>query len=173
MTPLIISFLFAVRCYRQSLFTAVLIMAGGIVASLLITWFAECGKQSKSYSPAAILALFFFYIFLAAIFLLYFSDLFIWLNWKTDIILGLLTGLLLTLGRTYITPHLKFNPFIYGLSLCLFFPGIILSLRYSLYSANLMVMVFFGFATALFSSVLIALVEYKKIQAVDINSTGN
>ena len=165
--PLILGFLFAVKLFQQHLLWSVLLMTGSIFLSLLITWAADSRNAVRTYSPRSMLVFFVFYVFMAVIFIVYFSDLFAWLNWKMDILLGIITALLLAAGRRTITPQLNFNPIVYGLSLCLFFPLIILSLRFSLQSGKFVLMIICGLVIALFSSLLITFVEYKKLQAVE------
>ena len=165
--PLIVSFLFALNSFHQNLILALILMTAGIILGLLITWFSDCQRTEKNYTPLSMLIFFLFYIILAAVFVVYFSGVFSWINWKIDILLGIFTGILLTIARKTITPQLDYNPLIYGFSLCLFFPLIILSLRFSLQSGRPFFMLISGIGTAVFSSLLITFVEYKKLKPVE------
>jgi hypothetical protein len=93
----------------------------------------------------------------------YFSVSSHWLSWKTDILGGLVAGLLLTLVQSTHWRGPKSRMFLHGAAMMVAFPVIMLGLRNIIQTDNWGFSMLLTFLLALFASLIIALIDYQEM----------
>lgn len=160
--PLILGFLCAARLWRQSLPLALILLIAGIGLGILVMHYTEPFLHKEKYPPTwkgdlQNLALF---VVIALPFLYYFSTENRWLNWKTDLIAGVIVGILLTLGQAIGWKGEKRRMVLHGAAMAASFPLIMIGLRYALKVESWVWMLSAGVLVTWLASMVITWIDY-------------
>jgi hypothetical protein len=160
--PLILGFLAAARLWRENLILALVVLIVGIGLGILLMHYTEPFLHKEKYPPTwkgdlINLGLF---VLIALPFLFYFSTENRWINWKTDLIAGVVVGILLTLGQTISWTGKKSRMLLHGAAMAASFPLIMIGLRFALRLESWIGMLGLGVLVTLLASKLITLIDY-------------
>lgn len=160
--PMILGFLVAARLWRGNLPLALGVLIIGIGLGILLMHYTEPLLHKERYSPnwrGDLLNLVLFMVF-ALPFLYYFSTENRWINWKSDLIAGVVVGVLLTLGQAIGWTGKKSRMVLHGIAMAVSFPLILIGLRYALKIEAWLWMLGVGALVTLLASMLITLIDY-------------
>ncbi len=163
--PMIIGFVVAARLWDDSLATGLIVLITGMALGVLVTRMVEpkLHKAKHEVRWVSVLVNFALFVTLAIPFIYYFRADIRWLNWKTDLLGGLVAGLLLTFIQSIHWNGLKSRMFLHGVAMVVAFPIIMLGLRYIIHIGCWGTSMLLTFLLTLFSSLLIALIDYQEM----------
>jgi len=167
--PLILGFLAAARLWRENLILALTALIVGIGLGILLMHYTEPFLHKEKYPPTwkgdlINLGLF---VVIALPFLYYFSTENRWINWKSDLIAGVLVGALLSLGQTIGWKGEKSRMLLHGAAMAASFPLIMIGLRYALKIEAWVWMLGVGVLVTLLASIVITLIDYGEMYKED------
>jgi hypothetical protein len=172
--PMILGFLAAARLWRGNLRLALSVLIIGIGLGILLMHFTEPFLHKEKYPPTwkgDLINLGLFVVF-ALPFLYYFSTETRWINWKSDLIAGVVVGVLLTLGQAIGWTGKKSRMVLHGVAMATSFPLILIGLRYALKIDTWLWMLGVGVLVTLLASMLITLIDYGEMYKKQTASTG-
>lgn len=163
--PLLFGFVFAARLWNDSLVAGLVVLAVGMGVGVLVTRSVEPKLHQGQHEVRwlSTLANFVLFVGLAIPFIYYFQAETAWINWKTDILGGLVAGVLLTLVQSthWIGP--KARIILHGAAMLVAFPVIMLGLRSTIRMENWGLSIIFTFLLTLFASLIITLIDYQEM----------
>jgi len=163
--PMILGFMIAARIRTQSFLLALFVLLLGIVGGNVIMHFTEYKLHEtpvKSSITGTLVNIIMFTV-LAIPFLFYFTVDTRWINWKTDILFGVVVGVLMTAGQTTVWEGPKSRMVIHGAAMAASFPLIMLGIRYALRINSWGLFLLSGFMIVILGSLVIVLIDYRKM----------
>ena len=170
--PMIFGFVIAARLWEESLPAGLAALIVGMGLGVLITRLVEPKLHKAKHEVRWVNALanFALFVLLAIPFLYYFSAGTAWLNWKTDLLGGLVAGLTMTFLQSMHWTGTKSRMFLHGAAMMVAFPVIMLGLRYIIRTDGWGLLMLLAFLLTLFASLIIALIDYREIYLDDTES---
>jgi hypothetical protein len=163
--PLLFGFVFAARLWGDNLVSGLVVLAVGMGVGVLVTRSVEPklhqGQHEVRWLSASVN--FILFVGLAIPFIYYFQVDTGWINWKTDILGGLVAGILLTFIQSTHWTGPKSRMILHGMAMLVAFPVIMLGLRYIIRLENWGISMLFTFLLVLFASMIIALIDYQEM----------
>lgn len=163
--PMLLGFVIAARLWddRMQVGLAVLIVSMGF--GVLITRFVEpkLHKTKHEVRWVSVLVNFVLFVVLAIPFVYYFNVDLHWLNWKTDLLGGLVAGLLLTLVQSTHWRGQRSRMLLHGVAMIVAFPVIMLGLRNIIQMDGWGLSMFLTFLLIIFASLIITLIDYQEM----------
>ena len=120
-------------------------------------------KTTHTVQWVSVLINFLLFVGLAIPFLIYFRIDTRWLNWRTDLLGGLVAGMLLTLVQSTHWSGPKSRMILHGAAMMVAFPVIMLGLRYIIRIEGWGLSMAFTFLLTLFASLIIVLIDYREM----------
>ena len=111
------------------------------------------------------------FVVLSIPFLFYFTVDNLWVSWKTDLILGVVAGILLTLVQSTAWEGPKSRILPHGLAMAISFPLIMVGIRYSLTIDTWLLMLLAGTLITFLASAVIVLIDNQSILKEDTDPT--
>jgi hypothetical protein len=163
--PMILGFVIASRLWEGSLLVGLAILVIGMFLGVLVTRLVEPKLHKAKHEVRWKNALINFVLFvaLAIPFIFYFRVDAGWFNWKTDLLGGLVAGLVLTLVQSAHWSGPKSRMFLHGAAMMVAFPVIMLGLRYIIRIENWGLSISLTFMLTMFASLIIALIDYEEM----------
>lgn len=163
--PLLFGFVFAARLWADNLVTGLIVLAVGMGVGVLVTRSVEPKLHRGQHEVLWLSTLVNFVLFvgLAIPFIYYFLAKTGWINWKTDVLGGLVAGILLTYVQSTHWTGPKSRMLLHCSAMMVAFPVIMLGLRSIVHLENWGLSIFFTFLLALFASLIIALIDYQEM----------
>jgi hypothetical protein len=160
---MIMGFIFAARLWEQNLWIALIILSVGVLLGVLIMHFTEPKLHQEPYEPGlkGDIINFILFMVLSIPFIFYFNAENRWINWKTDIIAGLIVGVLLTLGQSLSWEGPKSRMVMHGFAMAISFPLILLGIRYILQVESIFIALVLGFLVTVLASIIIVSIDYR------------
>ena len=171
--PMILGFLSAARLLEYSFLLALLALMTGILLGNLVMHATEPKlhtKPTESTLKGTLINIAAFVV-LSIPFLFYFSVDNLWISWKTDLILGVVAGILLTLVQSTAWEGPKSRMLLHGLAMAVSFPLIMVGIRYSLTIDTWLLMLLAGTLITFLASAVIVLIDYQSILKEDTDPT--
>jgi hypothetical protein len=170
--PLLFGFVIAARHWEDNLPAGLAALVVGIGLGVLVTHFVEpkLHKGNREVRWISTLVNFILFIVLAVPFIYYFRVDTRWINWKTDLLAGLAAGLLLTFIQSLHWTGKKSRMLLHGAAMLVAFPVIMLGLRYIVCADNWGTSLLFTFFLTLFTSLVIALIDYREMYRHNMQS---
>jgi len=162
--PLIFGFVAAARCWEDSLPGGFVILVIGMGLGVLVTRMVEpkLHKAKHVVHWMGMLVNFLLYVALAVLFIYYFRANTAWLNWKTDLLGGLVAALLLTFVQSTHWSGPKSRMVLHGAAMMVAFPIIMLGLRTIIRIDAWGLSMLLTFLLTLFASLVITLIDYRE-----------
>ena len=163
--PMILGFVIAARFWDDTLPAGLLVLVIGMALGVLVTRMVEpkLHKARHEVRWKSTLTNFLIFVALAIPFIYYFRADTAWFSWKTDLLGGLVAGLLLTLIQSTHWSGPKSRMFLHGAAMMVAFPVIMLGLRYIIRLDGWGLSVLLTFFLALLASLIIALIDYREM----------
>jgi len=163
--PLLLGFVVAARLWQENLSAGILALVLGMGFGVFIARAVEpkLHKDGHQVRWRSTLINFVLFVGLAIPFIYYFCADTRWLNWKTDLLAGLVAGLLLTLVQSTHWTGAKSRMLLHGIAMVVSFPIIMVGLRNIVHVGNWWLLVFLTFLLTLFASLVIVLIDYQEI----------
>jgi branched-subunit amino acid transport protein len=163
--PMLLGFVIATRLWDENWKFGLVVLIFGMGLGVLITRMVEpkLHKAKHEVRWVSMFDNFLLFVALAIPFVFYFSVSSHWLSWKTDILGGLVAGLLLTLVQSTHWRGPKSRMFLHGAAMMVAFPVIMLGLRNIIQTDNWGFSMLLTFLLALFASLIIALIDYQEM----------
>ena len=163
--PLILGFVLAARLWPTSMLAGLSVLTLGMGTGVLVTRVVE-PKLHKDYRVVpwvSVFANFLIFTALSLPFLYYFRAETAWINWRTDILGGLLAGLLLTFVQSLHWKGAKARMLLHGAAMIAAFPLIMLGLRFIIKVENGGLVIALTTLLTLLASLVIALIDYREM----------
>jgi hypothetical protein len=163
--PLLFGFVFAARLWSDGLVVGLIVLAVGMGVGVLVTRLVEPKLHEGQHEVRWLSTLVNFVLFvgLAVPFIYYFQAEIAWINWKTDILGGLVAGVLLTFVQSTHWTGPKSRMVLHGAAMMVTFPVIMLGLRSIIRMGGWGLSMFLTFLLTLFASLVIALIDYREM----------
>ena len=163
--PLLFGFVVGARLWKKNIPVGLAALILGMGLGVFVARMVEPKLHKARHEVRGVSTLVNFVLFvgLAILFIYYFHADTRWINWKTDIIAGLATGLLLTLVQSTHWKGAKSRMLLHGAAMLVSFPIIMLGLRYIIRLDGWGFSIFLTFLLTLFASLLIALIDYQEM----------
>jgi hypothetical protein len=163
--PMILGFVIAARLWEVNLTAGLIVLVAGMALGVLVTRKVEprLHKGQHEVRWLSVLINFVLFVALALPFIYYFNAESKWLNWKTDLLGGLVAALLLTFVQSTHWRGPKSRMFLHGTAMAIAFPVIMLGLRYIIQVENWGFSILLTFLLSLFASLIIALIDYREM----------
>ena len=161
--PLLLGFVVAARLWENSIPAGLFALMVGMGLGVLVTRLVEpkLHKTKHEVRWVSVLVNFILFVGLAIPFIYYFRADTTWLNWKTDLLGGLVAALLLTIVQSTHWSGSKSRMLLHGAAMVVAFPLIVLGLRYIIRLGSWELAMFFTLLLTLFASLIIALIDYQ------------
>ena len=170
--PMILGFVIGARLWEDSLPVGLLFLISGMALGVLVTRLVEpkLHKTQHEVRWVSVIVNFLLFVGSAIPFVYYFRANTRWLNWQTDLLGGLVAGLLLTFVQSTHWRGTKSRMFLHGAAMMTAFPVIMLGLRYIIRLDGWGLSIALTFLLTLFASLLITLIDYQEMyrQQTDI-----
>jgi hypothetical protein len=162
---LLFGFVFAARLWGDNLVAGLTALVVGMGVGVLVTRFVEPKLHQGQHEVRLLSTLVNFVLFvgLAIPFIYYYQAETGWINWKTDILGGLVAGVLLTFIQSLHWNGPKARMVLHGVAMLVAFPVIMLGLRYIIRVDGWGISMFLTFLITLFASLIIALIDYQEM----------
>jgi len=163
--PLLFGFVVAARLWRENIPAGVTVLVTGMGFGVLISRLVEpkLHKTKHEVRWVSMLVNFVLFVGLAIPFIYYFRAETRRLNWGTDLLGGLAVGLFVTFVQGLHWTGPKARMVLHGLAMMVAFPVIMLGLRSIINMDDWGLSMFFTFLLTLFSSLIIALIDYQEM----------
>lgn len=163
--PMILGFVISARLWGKNLAIGLAVLMIGMALGVLITRLVEPKLHQVQHEVRwmSVLINFILFVGLAIPFIYYFSTDTTWLNWKTDLLGGLVAGLLLTFVQSTHWRGEKSRMFLHSAAMMIAFPVIMLGLRTIIYIDNWGISMLFTLLLTLFASLIITLIDYQEM----------
>ena len=163
--PLLLGFVVAVRLWDENLIAglAALLVGMGIGVLIARTVEPKLHKGGHQVRWKSTLINFILFVGIAIPFINYFRADTRWLNWKTDLLVGLAAGLLLTFVQMAHWTGPKSRMLLHGVAMMVSFPIIMLGLRSIIRTDSWGLSMLFTFLLTFFASLVIGLIDYREI----------
>lgn len=162
--PLILGFLLATRLRAENIVLALACLISGLTIGSLIMHFTEqkLNPEEKRNSLKETLTAFALYVLLGVPLLFYFTSQTEWINWKSDVVMGAVVGLLLTIVQSIMKPENKFLVAVNSISMAIAVSLVMIAFRLVLRIESLTILLILGLFIALFSSAAIVMISYRR-----------
>ena len=167
--PMIMGFMVAARLLGYSFLLALLALMTGILLGNLVMHITE-PKLHTEPTDSTLKGTFInivAFVVLSIPFLFYFTADNLWFSWRTDLILGVAAGILLTLVQSTAWEGDKSRMLLHGLAMAVSFPLIIIGIRGSLTIDSWLLMLLAGALITILASAVIVLIDYQSILKED------
>lgn len=166
--PLLFGFVFAARLWGDSLVAGLIVLAIGMGVGVLVTRSVEPKLHRRQHEVRWLSTLVNFVLFvgLAIPFIYYFQAETGWINWRIDLLGGLVAGLLLTYVQSLHWTGPRSRMVLHGAAMMVAFPAIMLGLRYIIRLENWGISMLFTFLLILFASLIITLIDYQEMYRI-------
>ena len=163
--PMILGFVIGARLWDENLPAGLTVLVVGMALGVLVTRLVEPNLHKANHKVRwkSVLINFLLFVTLAIPFIYYFRVDSHWFNWKTDLLGGLMAGLLLTLVQSTHWRGPKSRMLLHGTAMMVAFPVIMLGLRYIICMEGWGLSMSFTFLLTLFASLIIALIDYQEM----------
>lgn len=163
--PLLFGFVIAARLWEDNFMAGLVALIAGMGLGVLITRYVEpmLHKGNHKVRWISTLVNFMLFVVLAIPFVYYFRADTRWLNWKTDLIAGLASGLLLTFIQSLHWTGKKPRIVLHGAAMVVAFPVIMVGLRYIIRLENWYMALFLTVLLILCSSLIITVIDYQEM----------
>jgi len=163
--PLLFGFVIATRLWQEHLVVGMVALVLGMGLGVLIARLVEprLHKAKHEVRWMSVLVNFLLFVALAILFIYYFRADTVWLNWKTDLLGGLVAALLLTVVQSTHWSGPKSRMLLHGGAMLVTFPVIMLGMRYIIHMDSWMISMLLSFLLTLFASLIIALIDYREM----------
>lgn len=163
--PLLLSFVVAVRMWEGNRPAALAILIAGMGLGVLVTRAVEpkLHKGNPVVHWTSTLWNFLLFVVLSIPFLYYFRANSAWVNWKTDLLAGLVVGMLLSYIQSLHWTGRKSRILLHGAAMTVSIPMIMLGLRSVLRVEDWGLFLLLALFLALFASLVIALIDYQEM----------
>ncbi len=163
--PMILGFVVAARLWEDNLPIGLVVLIAGMGFGVIVTRMVEprLHKTTHEVRWLSVFVNFLLFVALAVPFVYYFSAEVRWLNWRTDLLGGLIAGLLLTLVQNTHWSGPKSRMILHGAAMMAAFPVIMLGLRYIIRIEGWGLSMAFTFLLTLFASLIIVLIDYREM----------
>ena len=170
--PMILGFVIASRLWGDSLLAGLSVLVVGMGLGVLITRLLEpkLHKDHRQVRWVSVLVNFLLFVVLAIPFIYYFHSDIRWLDWKTDLLGGLVAGLLLTFVQYAHWTGLRSRMILHGTAMTVAFPVIVLGLRYIIHIDGWGLSMTLALLLTLFASLIIALIDYREMYRQQMDS---
>jgi hypothetical protein len=162
---MILGFIIAARFREDNFAFSILSLMIGIITGSTLMHFTEQKLHKTKYEAtlkSTVINIILFVI-LAVPFLFYFSLENKWLTWKTDVIFGILVGIVLTIGQSATWEGSKSRMVIHGTAMAVSFPLMLVGIRYALRMEAWGSTLLLGLLITLLGSVVIVLIDYRSM----------
>jgi hypothetical protein len=169
--PMILGFMLAAFLLQFNLMLSLVALLVGILLGNLVMHFTEPllhTEPAESTLKGTLINIAAFVI-LAVPFLFYFTASTAWISWKSDLILGVIAGLVLTLAQSAAWQGPKSRMLLHGLAMAVSFPLIMVGIRYALTLASWPLIMLAGALVTIFASAVIVLIDYQAILNIGAN----
>jgi len=163
--PLLLGFVIAARLWRDNLVAGLAALVVGMGLGVLVTHFVEpkLHKGNHEVRWVSTVANFLLFVVLAIPFVYYFRADTRWINWKTDLLVGLAAGLLLTIVQSSHWTGVKSRMVLHGAAMMVAFPVIMLGLRHVIHLESWVTCLALTIVLVGFASLIIALIDYQEM----------
>ena len=163
--PMILGFVIAARLWGDNLPTGLSVLIVGMGLGVLITRLVEpkLHKDHREVRWVSVSVNFLLFVALAVPFIYYFRADTGWLNWRTDLLGGLVAGLLLTFVQSLHWSGPKSRMVLHGTAMMVAFPVIMLGLRSIISMDAWGLSMPLTLLLTLFASSIIALIDYREM----------
>jgi len=163
--PLIFGFVVAARLWDENPLAGLAALIIGIGLGVLVTRMVEpkLHKAKHEVRWLSVLVNFILFVALAIPFIYYFRADTGWLNWKTDLLGGLVAAILLTVVQSTHWSGPKSRMLLHGAAMLAAFPVIMLGLRFIIRFNDWGLAMLLTFLLTLFASLIIALIDYQEM----------
>lgn len=163
--PMVLGFLLAARLRPDNLVGALLLLVVGIFLGIVMMHFTEPFLHRSKYTASWKDDLFNFGLFLVfgIPFLYYFSLKHSLLNWKADLILGVIIGALLAFAQALTWRGPKLRMVVHGIAMAVSFPILLIGIRFILNVPGWGNLIVLGVILTLVASAIITLVDYAEM----------
>jgi branched-subunit amino acid transport protein len=163
--PLLCGFVIAARLWDRNLLAGLAALVFGMGLGVWITRTVEPKLHKTKYQVrwVSVVINFLLFLILAVVFIYYFRTDTRWLNWKTDLLGGLVAGLLLTLVQSTHWTGPKSRMILHGAAMMSAFPLIMLGLRSVIYLENWGFSLLSTVLLTVFASMIITLIDYQEM----------
>jgi len=163
--PLIIGFVIAARFWKDTILAGLFALIVGMGLGVLVTRLVEpkLHKSKHKVRWVSVLINFILFVGLAIPFIYYFQADTTWLNWKIDLLGGLVAALLLTFIQSTHWTGPKSRILLHGVAMVVAFPLIMLGLRYIIRLDGWGLAMAATFLLTLLTSMIIALIDYQEM----------
>jgi len=163
--PLLLGFVVAARLWEDSTPVGLFALIVGMGLGVLVTRLVEpkLHKSPHEVRWVSVLINFILFVGLAIPFIYYFRADTTWLNWKTDLLGGLVAALLLTVVQSTHWAAPKSRMLLHGVAMVVAFPLIVLGLRYIIRLDGWGPAMVTTFLLTLLTSMIIALIDYQEM----------
>ena len=170
--PLLFGFVAAARFWGESILAGLFALIVGMGLGVLITRLVEpkLHKARHEVRWVSVLVNFVLFVGLAIPFIYYFCTNSDWLNWKTDLLGGLVAALILTVVQSTHWSGPKSRMLLHGTAMMVAFPVIMLGMRYIIHMSSWGISILLTFLLTLFASLLIALIDYQEMFLQDFGT---
>jgi peptidoglycan/LPS O-acetylase OafA/YrhL len=162
--PLILGFLLATRLRAENTLLALACFIAGVTIGSVILHFTEqkLKPDEKKSTLKETLTAFLLYALLGVPLLFYFTSQSEWVNWKSDVAIGVVVGLLLTIVQSVMKKDNKLLVFVNGVAMALAVALVMVAFRLVMQIESQTILLLLGLFIALLSSAAIVLINYRK-----------
>jgi len=163
--PLLFGFVVAARLWDGSILAGLVALIVGMGLGVLVTRTVEprLHKTKRDVRWVSVMINFLLFVGLAVPFIYYFHADTAWLNWKTDLLGGLVTALILTFVQSTHWSGPKSRMLLHGAAMLVAFPVIMLGMRYIIHMNSWGISMLPTFFLTIFASLIIALIDYREM----------
>lgn len=163
--PMILGFVIAARLWDDNIPAGLAALVIGMGLGVFVTRLVEpkLHKTKHEVRWVSVLVNFVLFVGIAIPFVYYFRADTRWLNWKTDLLAGLVAALLLTLVQSTHWSGPKSRMLLHGAAMAVSFPIIMLGLRTIISVDSWGLSMLLTFLLTLFASLIIALIDYREM----------
>ena len=163
--PMILGFVIAARLWEDTIPAGLVALTVGMGLGVLVTRLVEprLHKANHEVPWLSVLANFTLFTALAVPFLYYFRSNARWINWKIDLLGGLVAGLVMTLVQSLHWTGAKSRMLLHGVAMLSAFPVVMVLLRAVIRLESWGLTVFYTLLLTLFASLVIALIDYQEM----------
>ena len=163
--PLIFGFVIAARLWQGSILTGLVALVVGIGLGVLVTRSVEpkLHKAQHEVRWVSVLTNFVLFVALAIPFIFYFRIDTRWINWKTDLLGGVVIGLLLTFIQSLHWLGVKSRMILHWAAMTVSIPVIMFGLRSIVHVEGWWLAMALTVLLVLLASLIIALIDYREM----------
>ena len=163
--PLLLGFVVAARLWQVNLIAGLVVLLLGMGLGVFITRLVEprLHKDQREVRWTSTLINFILFVALSIPFLYYFRADTRWINWKTDIVTGIIAGILLTWTQSLHWTGAKSRMFLHGAAMVVSIPVIMIGLRLIVNVEGWNLTLLLTLLLVLFASFIIALIDYQEM----------